>query len=180
MSTSNLIAEGRHTAVCRSVQFGTTKKGDEQIAIGFEIVGDDADAGRSLTYFGMFTDNTVDFTIDALRNCGWTGDDLAELPGLADAGALANEVSLVVVHEEWEGEWRAKVRWVNRPGGGKIKLERPLDERDLASFAQRMKSRVRAAGRDGGQRKPSGSGGQGRQAGRDRDVPPPGDGDIPF
>ena len=180
MSNQNLIASGRHAAICRNVQFSTTKKGDEQIAIGFEIVGDDIDAGRPITYFGMFTDTTVDFTVDALRNCGWQGDDLAELPRLADEGLLANEVSLVVEHEEWEGEWKAKVKWVNRQGGGKIKLERALDDNSLSRFAAAMKSKVRAAGRDGGQRKSAGSNGRSSAPVDNRNVPPPSDEDVPF
>jgi hypothetical protein len=160
--TTNMIAEGRQPAICRSIQFGKTSKGDEQIAIGFEIVGEgNPDVGRQLTYYGMFTDSTIDFTVEALRNCGWTGDELAELPALADAGQLANEVSLVVEHEEWEGKWREKVKWVNRPGGGKVKLADPLDDQSLGRFSSMMKSRIRAAGRDnrgGGAR--SSSGGQ--------------------
>jgi hypothetical protein len=191
---TNLIAEGRQPAICRSIQFGKTSKGDEQIAIGFEIVGEgNPDVGRQITYFGMFTDTTIDFTVEALRNCGWQGDELAELPRLADEGLLPNEVSLVIEHEEWEGKWREKVKWVNRPGGGKVKLAAPLDDQSLGRFSSMMKSKVRAAGRDN---RPSGSrsssqhgGGSGNGQRRDPHPNAPGndrgggydpDGDIPF
>ncbi len=184
--TTDLHPEGRFPAVLRSIQFNTAKSsGNRQAALGFEIHEAQQDeagervlvsSGRFLTYFGSFSEAAVDHTIKALRNCGWEGDDLAELPDLAEAGQLGNEVALVVKHEEYEGEWSAKVKWVNTPsGGGKIKLERVLDERELTSFAQQMKSRVRAAGGarpSNGTRKPQGA--------PPRDVPPPGDSDIPF
>jgi hypothetical protein len=152
MTTENFIAEGRHAAVCRSIQFGLTKNQKEQVAIGFEIIGEDADAGRMITYFGTFDEaqpgkrsGAIDFTLEALRNLGWTGDDLAELPALAESGQLAEEVSIVVAHEEYEGTWRAKVKWVNKPGGGMVKLETPLDDRQLKTFAASMRNRLRGA-----------------------------------
>lgn len=186
--TENYIAEGGHAALCRSVQFNTTKDGNEQVAIGFEIVGDDQDAGRMVTYFGTFQDakdgkkrGAVDFTIEALRNIGFVGDDLSELPTLAESGQLAQEVSIVIAHEEYpvgSGEWKTKVKWVNRPGGGAIKLENPLDDRQLKAFAATMKSRLRGSA---GGRPAQGSGGGSRQG----SVPhpnAPGGGldDIPF
>lgn len=171
---TQLIAEGRQPAICRSIQFGKTSKGDEQIAIGFEIVGEgNPDAGRQLTYFGMFTDTTIDFTVEALRNCGWTGDELAELPALAEAGQIASEVSLVIEHEEWEGKWREKVKWVNRPGGGKVKLADPLDDQSLTRFSSMMKSKVRAAGRDNRSSKTNAPRSNGGGAGNGRRDPHP-------
>lgn len=186
MSTENLTPEGRYRAICRSVQFGQSKKGDEQVAIGFEFLDEAGQpANVHMTYFGMFGDNSIDFTVEALRNCGWSGDDLAELPALAESGGLASEVQLVVVHETYEGVRRAKVKFVNRAGGGKIKLERPLDSSSLSSFAQRMRSKVRAAGRDNAPRStrpPASSNGRAAPGGGydGRDVPPPVDDDIPF
>lgn len=183
MST-DIIPAGKYRALCRSVQFATTKKGDEQVVIGFEFLDANGQPdGYHMSYFGMFGENSIDFTIEALRNCGWTGDDLAELPQLAEEGKLASEVSLVVVHETYEGETRAKVKFVNRTGGGKLKLERPLDDQSLKSFAQRMKSRVRAAGRDGGERRPSNGAGARGGGGHDRHPNAPGNRDddsIPF
>jgi len=180
--TANICPEGRYPAICRSVQFGTSKKGDEQVVIGFEFLDEAKQPnGYHMSYFGMFGENSIDFTVEALRNCGWTGDDLAELPALADSGGLASEVVLVVVHETYEGETRAKVKFVNRTGGGKLKLERALDDEGLKSFAQRMKSKVRAAGRDGGQKRSAPSGSNGTRGGYDsRNVPPPSDDDLPF
>ena len=155
MSTTNEIkpAPGRHAAVCRSIQFQAPKTSDKstQVVIGFELTDPaDYDCGTFITYFGSTSDAALEHTVKALGVCGWQGDDMSELPGLAEQGILAEVVSLVVDHEEFEGKWRAKVKWVNSPGGGKIKIERPLDGDGLADFGARMKSRIRAARGDGG------------------------------
>lgn len=163
MSNDNFVnLSGRHRALLRSAQFCETSAGDEQIALGFELLdpGDGTPNGTFLTYFGVFHGGALDFTIDAIRNCGWNGDDLYEVPMLADGGQLNAEVSLVVAAEQYKEKWSNKVKWVNRPGGGKIKLERPLDDGKLKSFAQRMKSAVRAAGRDNGTRQTASSPGR--------------------
>jgi hypothetical protein len=152
VTSTYILPEGRHVALCRSVQFGWTEKGKEQIAIGFELTHpDDPDCGARITYFGTFTDaeegkkyGALDFTMQAIRYIGYTGDDLSELPALAEAGQLAQEVELVVQHEEYNGALSAKVKFVNRPGGGQVQLKKPLDERELKVFAQAMKSRLRA------------------------------------
>jgi hypothetical protein len=149
-----LIADGGCIAVLRAAQFAETKKGDEQIVLGFEITDPSRpdEVGMHISYFGTFGPNSIDFTVDAIRACGWTGDDVSEVPALAEAGQLANEVRLKIEHETYEGKLRAKVKFVNKVGGGaKIKLERTLDDDRVKRFAASMKSRIRAAGRDGAQ-----------------------------
>lgn len=147
MTTTDLISKGRHPAICRSIQLGKAKPNtpDEkkQVVVEFELTDqNDPYVGRSITWFGFFTDGTFDKTIEALTNMGWTGDDLSELPVIAHT--LTTEVSLVIDHEEWEGQWQARVRWVNRAGGG-VLLKAPLVGAELDVFATQMKSRIRAA-----------------------------------
>jgi hypothetical protein len=156
----DLIAQGRHRALVRAsfdaVQFGITKgvNAKEQVVVLFDFTDQkDPDYGKSISWFGYFSDKTIDRTLESLRYCGWQGDEIAELPDIAAAGGLNEEVELVVEHEFYQrpgepGEWQEKVRWVNRPGGsGAIKLERPLEGRELASFSARMKSRARMVNR---------------------------------
>lgn len=197
MSDQNHITEGRHAAVCRNIQFGETERGKPQIAIGFEILSmdehnPDQDTGRSITYFGSFdeaqqgkTKGAIDFTLEALKNCGWTGDDMSELPGLAESGQLIQEVQLVVALEEYpvgSGDWNAKVKWVNRPGGGAVKLKKPMDAAQIKTFSATMKARVRAAG-DGSlpatSNRPQSNGGQ-RSTQPHPNAPGGGLDDIPF
>jgi len=191
-----LIADGACLAVLRAAQFSETRKGDEQIVLGFEIVDPSRpdEQGMHISYFGGFGENSIDFTVDALRACGWKGDDVSEVPALAESGQLATEVRLKIEHETYEGKLRARVKFVNRVGGGaKIKLERALDDDRVRRFAASMKSRIRAAGRDnssgqqqrtsgGGQSRPSGGGrpAPSGRGGNNWDAPPPNDDDIPF
>jgi Fe-S cluster assembly iron-binding protein IscA len=124
-----MIRPGNHVAAARSWQFGKTAKGGEQIAVLFEIL-EGPDAGNSVTWFGYFTEKTVDRTIEALRYCGMEGDDLSAIR------ELPNKVQIVVEHETYEGKTRAKVAWVNQLGGGAIKLNNPMDDRELPNKVQ--------------------------------------------
>lgn len=193
-----LIADGRCLAVLRAAQFAETTKGDEQIVLGFEITDPSRpdEVGMHISYFGTFGPNSIDFTVDAIRACGWTGDNVYEVPALAESGALAAEVSLKIEHETYKDKLQAKVRFVNKVGGGaKIKLARVMDDDKARRFGESMKSRIRAAGRDGAgsnqTARPSGGGqrpsappqtrsGYGGSQRDDRNPPPLGDDDIPF
>lgn len=188
-----MIAAGLHRALAQSIQFGHAGADDKpQVAVEFKFVDEnDADCGYSITWFGFFTDKTLKRTIESLRYIGWKGDDLAELPTLAETGMLADEVDLVVEHDEYEGATRAKVAWVNKPGGGRVQLAKPMEVDSLKSFAARMKGSIAAAERAPRQRSSTpadrNSGtyrqgfGSGAPLGGDRrDVPPPSDDEIPF
>ena len=125
----------RVTAV-EDVQFGMSHGGNEQIAVPFVVTQGDAQ-GETITWFGSFTDKAVEITLKALRACGWQGDDLNDLTGVVD-----NEVELVCAVETYNEKTSLKVKWVNKPGEGKVKLERPLDGGQRAAFAARMKGTV--------------------------------------
>lgn len=184
--TQDLISKGRHRALVRispeAIQFGTTGEGaneKEQVVVLFDFTDqNDPDYGRSISAFMFFTEKTTDRTIESLRHCGWVGDELADLPDIAARGELNQEVELVVDHEEYNGEWQAKVRWVNKPGGGSVKLKKPLEGRDLASFSARMKSRLRSSAPVGS--KPANGAGAGYRSSSPHPNAPGADDDIPF
>jgi hypothetical protein len=125
---------------------GETSTGKEQVAVEFIIMTPDADL-RRVTWFGYFTDDTIDRTIESLRIMGWTGNDLSDLQGLD-----ANEVELVVEDETYEGKTRAKVRWVNRPGG--LALKAPLSVDRKKAFAASMRDRIKTFDATAGTPKP--------------------------
>lgn len=110
---------------------GYSEKGNEQIAIRFEL-SEGEHAGQSRTYFGNFGDNSLDFTLNAMRNCGWQSDSLAELDDLG-----VNEVELVIEEQEYQGKWRDQIRWVNRPAA--LVLKKPMGPAEMQAFAQRMR-----------------------------------------
>lgn len=145
---SEMIAPGFYNAVAVPLeiegsrvwaQFGESKEGTKQVVVAFEIL-DGPEAGRRISWFGYFGPKSMDRTIESLRLVGFTGDDLATLP----TQQINQKVSITVEHSEWDGKVRAKVAWVNRPGGGGVKLEKPLAENDLRMFAASLRNRVKS------------------------------------
>lgn len=123
-----------------SVQFGTSsKKGTQQCAVCFEILRG-PQAGQKVTWIGYFTDATIERTLNALRICGFEGDDVSSFPGQSPE----NEVSIVVEHEEYDGKVRVKVAWVNEPGGGGMKMANPFDDKALRKFGAQLKGTLKA------------------------------------
>lgn len=189
---SELIAEGTYEAVAYPietddgptyVQFGESKtKSTPMVVVNCEII-DGEEAGRRVAYTGYFTDSTTQRTIESLRYFGFKGDDLAMLV----TQKLDQRVQIVIEHEDYNGKKYARVQWVNRPGGGGLKLQEPLSKDGLRRFAAKMKSAVRAVPEtngtkaEGGARPPAGRASNPPPAEDLRDEPPAlGDDDIPF
>lgn len=193
---TDLIPEGYYRAAAVPVQaddgdvwvqFGETKDGNPQVAVQFAIL-DGPQAGRRLTWFGYFTEKSIKRTIQGLRLCGFRGDDLAALT----SQAINQEVSITVEHSEWDGKVSAKVAWVNAPGGGMVKLERPMNKDQIRIFGAKLKGHVRAVAEVRGQPADapatSGRSAPSDNGTRDGDAltargpapPPPDDEGIPF
>lgn len=173
-----MIPEGKYMADVIGISFGAASTGNEQVAISF-VINDGEHAGENLSYFGTFTENALEYTEKALRACGWDGDDLAELPALAEAGKLG-PAQIVVRHEEYKGEKKVKVKFVNKPGGKfTFDAENAIEGQGLKSFAAKMKSQFSRNTSASTQARSNGRQAV-REAKRDtRDAPPPGDNDVP-
>lgn len=116
------------------VQFGYTSTGNEQIAVPLTIT-DGEHAGTTITWFGNFgSDKATEIALKALRACGWAGNDLSDLTGIDTL-----EVDAVVEWEEYNGQSRMKVKWLNAPGGGRVKLDKPMNDAQRRAFAAKMK-----------------------------------------
>lgn len=118
-------------------QFGESKNGKQQVAINFEIITGEH-AGRHITWFGYFVPAAATRTIEALRYCGFRGDDLSTAP----TQKLNQRVQIVVEHDEYQGRKSAKVKWVNRGGNGGVKLAKPYDAKAMRDLAQQLKATV--------------------------------------
>ena|ERR1051326_2108102 len=129
------IANGRYRARPVSWALGRTSTGKEQVAVEFELMDADGVVGPHITWFGYFTDDTWERTVESLRHCGWQGDDLSELSG------LDQEVSVVIENEEYKGKRYPKVRWVNAPGSG-LALKEQLSPQEAKEFASSMRGRI--------------------------------------
>jgi hypothetical protein len=126
-----------------TADLGYTSNDREQVAVQFKII-DGEYAGRTLTWYGYFGDETkgkktpTEITIAALRACGWIGDDITNLEGID-----REEVELVIVVDTYQGKTSNKVRWVNKPGGG-LALKARMDDKQRKAFAARMAKKVQA------------------------------------
>lgn len=115
----------------------SSKKLTPQVVVNF-VLTDEEFAGERLPWIGYFTEATEERTLEALRICGWKGDDLDNLEGITD-----NEVELMVDLETFEGKVRAKVQFVNRAGGFQQKV--PMTPDAAKEFAARMRGKAAAS-----------------------------------
>jgi hypothetical protein len=152
-------------ATSTPITFGDSDNGNVQIAVEFEIVDHEHYTGETITYIGHFTDATAARTIEALCHAGWTGDDVYALKGVTASEALAETVQLVCEPEEYKGDWKLKVRWVNKLGAGRFKFKAETSDDKLRALGAQMRATVKSVRASGGApRKPAaGGGGSGQQ-----------------
>ncbi len=140
---AQIIEAGTYRAKAVEGALGETSTGKEQVAVVFDLL----DAGQKITWYGYFTDKTLESTFKALRTAGWRGQDLSDLSDLSRQDTP--EVNLVVEHEDdKEGQPRARVRWVNSTNG--VGLKAALAPDKAKAFAARMKGAVAAFDRGNG------------------------------
>lgn len=126
---------GRHLAKAIGIDFGIAGTGTEQVAVTFEVTEGEC-VGETIGWYGSFTDKATKYTIQALRACGWKGDDLSEI-GVAD---MPDPVELVVQEDEdLEGNPVLRVRYINRPGSGGAVLKSPMTPDQRKAFASRLR-----------------------------------------
>lgn len=171
MNETNNSLAGTHRARAQEWQLGMSSTGKEQIAVMFQLIGGPHD-GKHITWFGYFTDNTVDRTLESLRHCGWDSDSIAELDSLG-----ANEVELVIEDETYEGKTRSKVKWVNRVS--RLQMKDQMSPAQVQAFAAKLRGKTVASQKKYGAQPaassaPSNNAGRGTQQSLDQDDP------IPF
>lgn len=177
------VSKGTYPAVARKWDLGTTKSQREDnqvVAVQFEIMEGEF-AGSFLTWRGYFTEKAEKRTLESLRHCGWTCNDLSVLTGMG-----STQVEIVVDDEQGQdGKTYTKVQWVNRAGGAAgIKLNAPMDERQKKAFAARMKGAAAGVPVGGGPAAkaapPPSRGEQRRSEPEDFGIPAGADDEIPF
>lgn len=143
-----MLSVGKFLAIPTGAALGETSKGDPQVVVSFDV----PEQGETATWYGFFTEKTERRTIETLRYCGWIGDDITDLSSIG--GDPSVRVELDVGADTYEGKTRARVNWVNRPGG--IALAKPLDAGKKSMLANRIKGLVldvtKSTGRDGAYR----------------------------
>lgn len=143
-----MIEEGVWKARACEGTLAYTSKGNDQIAVDFVLL-EGPNEGHHITWYGYFTDETWERTIESLRHMGWGGSDLSDLSGIE-----SNEVRLVIEHEpDLQGEYRARVKWVNSLGG--IAVKDRMDNGQSKAFAAKMRGRILALGAKGPMPRPA-------------------------
>lgn len=183
------MQKSRYRAKAVSWQLGEASTGTPQVGVEFEVQDGENQGERISGYFAL-SDAAAEYTLEKLRNCGWTGTDIGELDGPgASASMKANVVELVVepeqqvkngapvVNEDGSPALRLRIQFVNRGGGLAMKTTLTEDKKKL--LAAKMRGKLAAldakARRDG----PVGNGATGPVS----PEPPPHSGpvdDIPF
>jgi len=105
-----------------------------QVGMTFEIL-DGEYSGHRLPWYGYWTKNSWERTVQSLRYCGFTGNDLMDL----NNQDLSNEVSVKVEHEDYDGETYARIAWVNQGHSG-VRMANPMSIDELRMFSARMQS----------------------------------------
>lgn len=120
-------------------EFGySPDKGTPQLLTYFELLEDEW-RGDVLPWLAFFTPNTSERTLQQMRNTGWRGESIDDMTGFGDF-----EVELVVVHETYQEKTRARVAWVNRPGGFRIEMEKKMDGEARKAFAEQLRAQAAA------------------------------------
>lgn len=121
---------GNYLAKVTSFDFGQSSTGKDFIKCEFTVT-DGEYAGRTMSWYGYLSEKTAKRTIESLRHCGWTGDNLAgDMPGL-----MSQKVSLTVDNETYNGNTRLRVKWVNSSSGSSSGIKKRLTEDQLAQLS---------------------------------------------
>ena len=104
---------GRYTAKKKG-NFSFTESQSGNIMIGCVF---DTGPDGTITWRKAITEKTTKYVVEALRNMGWTGNDLSNEDELN--AQCSNEVSIDVQEREYEGQIYTEVAWVNSLLGGK-------------------------------------------------------------
>lgn len=148
MRTDYMIPEGYFNAVAvaregedgmHKVRWGISG-GDakaKQVLVYFEVL-DGEWAGTVIPWFGFFSKAAAKRTVESLRYMGFKGDDLTTLA----SQTLDQKVSILVEHNEYNDKVYPRVAFVNKVGGGAMKLKSPMNEKQIREFAAVMKQSV--------------------------------------
>lgn len=121
--------------------FNTTRNGNPELVIEFAVPMPDGSKEMQFAHL-YFTEGAFDRAVESLRIMGWKGEELSELDNKG-GGIDANEVSLEIEMEKYEGKVTPKVQWINSGSGGH--RQAPLTGDALKAFSFKMKSRVASA-----------------------------------
>jgi hypothetical protein len=114
---------GTYEATVTKHGISVTKAGKPMATIRFKYK-DDEGHDQFITWFGSFaSDKATEITAEALAVCGMTSNNPADLTKPVESGVLdtTRKVQLTCDFEEYNGERRFKVKYVNPIGGASFR-----------------------------------------------------------
>jgi hypothetical protein len=135
------LTEGNYKAKPVQAILGQSSTGKDQVEIVFVFY--DRKTLTNIERSGWFylTPAAFDRTIETLRVCGWTSDDLSDLSSISET--TSPDVEVVMGEEEYEGKIKLKLKYVNK---WRERQERePLEPAKAREFAEVMRSKVKEA-----------------------------------
>lgn len=134
-----IFPEGSFTASVVDKGLGRSSKGTAQVCVSFQVKDGEA-AGKTISWYGSFSDAALPYTMDRMRATGFVGDDLSDISSIGSSG----DVQIVVAHEVYENKTIAKVQFINALGGAR--LANPMDDAERRRFAAEMRAKIAALG----------------------------------
>lgn len=163
-----MISPGTYRARAISSGVGVSNtKSTPYVRVTFALLG--AHEGQEIDWIVYITDKTQERAAEDFRTLGYKGNDLEELHERGPeevAQFLPNTVSIVVEQEEWKGEVRARVRWIN---------PEKKEASSTSLFAGMKVAFAQADQKNGSGKKPAGG-----AIPRPAPAPAPQDDDVPF
>lgn len=101
---STALIQGNFMGKAIKVDLGSNKKDQPELKIEFELVGGEHN-GRKLPYSGLFTDKSVKYTRQAMRELGWNGEAIPVEGASAFLSALIMKAAKVVPVEVTIASW---------------------------------------------------------------------------
>ena len=132
------IPDGVYRARATEAALSATSKDKPMVVVTFDLKAEGWE-GIRCQWRGYFTEKTTERTLDSLRHCGWTGDDVSNLEGIT-----SNDVDLDIRREkDLKGNWSPKVQWVNKQGSARPGAPMAADK--ASAFAAAMRRAAEAS-----------------------------------
>lgn len=130
-----ILAPGKYLANCKAWQVGRSKNGTEQIELIMHVAQNDPCVearGSWIRAFLYFSEATEERSVGSLEYLGWDGTTPIQLDP-------SRTVEIVVEDEVYDGQARAKVKWINRVASAEVITEDKMSDREQLAFGQRLR-----------------------------------------
>jgi hypothetical protein len=129
-----------------------TAKGTPYAQLTFTILEGPA-KGRTISKDFYLSENAWKKSVEGLRACGWSGEDIGDLRGVERnevVGKIVHEIitkkdGTILTDEAGNARYRVELAWVGEPRGPKAT---PMEATKLSSFRELMKARLQGMNTD--------------------------------